>query len=69
MAGLSQVRHSHLSIPHKRGLIFRALPMARCGYTAMQRQQKTADASRAQVWFGKNIFFLAFFAGFNPGWT
>ena len=54
----------------ERGLIFRALSVARRGYTAMLRQQKflTVDAFRVQVQFGKNIF-LAFFAGFSPGLT
>ena len=53
-----------------RGLIFRALSVARRGYRAMLRQQKllTVDAFRVQVRFGKYIF-LAFFAGFSPGLT
>ena len=59
-----------LTPEHKRGLIFRALSVARSGHTVMLRQQKilTADAFRVQVRFGK-YFFLAFFAGFNPGLT
>ena len=54
----------------ERGLIFRALSVARRGYTAMLHQQKllTVDAFRVQVRFGKCIF-LAFFAGFSPGLT
>ena len=54
----------------ERGLIFRALSVARRCYTAILHQQKllTVDAFRAQVWFGKYIF-LAFFAGFSPGLT
>ena len=53
-----------------RGLIFRALSVARRGYRAMLRQQKllTVDAFRVQVRFGKYIF-LAFFTGFSPGLT
>ena len=44
--------------------------MARRGYKAMLPQQKllTVDVFRVQVQFGK-YFFLAFFAGFNPGLT
>ena len=59
-----------LTPKHKQGLIFRALSVARRGYTAMLRQQKilTADAFRVQVRFAKYLF-LAFFAGFNPGLT
>ena len=55
---------------HKRGLIFRAHSVARRGYTAMLSRQKllTIDAFRVQVRFGK-YFFLALFAGFNPGLT
>ena len=67
IAGSSNVRHSHTP---EQGLTFRALSVARRGYTAMLRQQNllTLDAFRVQVRFGKYIF-LAFFAGFNPGLT
>ena len=46
----------------ERGLIFRALSVARLGCTAILRQQKllTVDAFRVQVRFGKFIFFLHF---------
>ena len=56
----------------KQGLIFCALSVARCGYTAMLTHQKllTVDAFRFQVENGlENIFFPAFFAVFNPGLT
>ena len=67
IAGSRKVRHTHTP---ERGLIFRALSVARRGYTAILRQQKllTVDAFRVQVRFGKYIF-LAFFAGFSPGST
>ena len=59
-----------LTPEYKRGLILRALSAARRGDTAMLNQQKllTVYAFRVQVRFGK-YFFLAFFAGFNPGLT
>ena len=60
IAGEIQVRHTP---QHKRGLIFRAVSVARRGYTAMLRQQKllTVDAFRVQVENGlENIFFLHF---------
>ena len=58
IAGSSKVRRSHTP---ERGLIFRALSVARRGYTGMLRQQKllTVNAFRVQVRFGKYIF-LAF---------
>ena len=58
IAGSSKVRHTP-----ERGFIFRALSVARRGYTAILRQQKllTVDAFRVQVRFGKYIF-VAFFA-------
>ena len=63
----AQVRHNHTP---EQGLIFRALSVAQCSYTAILRQQKllTVDAFRVQVRFGKDIF-LAFFAGFSPDLT
>ena len=69
IAGSRKVRHTHTHTP-ERGLIFRALSVARRGYTAILRQQKllTVDAFRVQVRFGKYIF-LAFFAGLSPGLT
>ena len=67
IAGSRKVRHKHTP---ERGLIFRALSVARRGYTAILRQQKllTVDAFRVQVRFGKYIF-SAFLAGFSPGLT
>ena len=63
----------HLSINDKRGLIFRALSVARRGYTTMLRHQKlkeergswergwTVDSFRVQVENGlENISFLYF---------
>ena len=67
IAGSRSDTHTHTP---ERGLSFRALSVARRGYTAILRQQKllTVDAFRVQVRFGKYIF-LAFFAGFSPGLT
>ena len=54
---------------HKRGYIFRALSVARRGYTAMLRPQKIMIADAFVFRYGLKFFFSAFFAGFNPGLT
>ena len=62
VAGLRKVRHTHTP---ERGLIFRALSLARRGCTAILPQQKllTVDAFRVQVRFA-NLYFSCIFRCF-----
>ena len=67
IAGSTQV----ISPKHKRDFIFRALSVARRGYTAILRQLQSLHSQHFSWSGGKRFgkcFLSAFFAGFNPVW-